>query len=136
VGAARDWVGDIVGTFVGEEVVAAAASVGDILRESAGLAVGKKVEALVGVGPAIAFGADVGVGEDIGTTAREYLEAAVGAVGLAVDKVRASVDNVQDVVGMDVGKAVVGNAIMKKGWPLFCLESLLGLHFYHVNMIF
>jgi len=40
----------------------------------------------------------VDVGEDIGTTAGEYLGAAVGAVGLAVDDVRASVDNIQDVV--------------------------------------
>jgi len=60
------------------------------------------------------------IGEDIGTTAGEYVGAAVGAVGVAVNDVGASVDNVgtvgKGVVGTGVGEAVlVGNVIMKEG---------------------
>jgi len=65
----------------------------------------------------VVFGGDIG--EDIGTTAREYVGAAVGAVGVAVNDIGASVDNVgtavKGVVGMGVGEAVVGNVIMKEG---------------------
>jgi len=127
VGAARDRVGDIVGTSVGEEVVEVATSVGGIVEQSTGLAVGEPVGMLVGVGPAFgvgvepAIGVPVGaeVGEDVGAMVGESVGSAVGAIRLAVYDVGTSADNlgtaVKGAVETDVGEAVVVAIIIKEG---------------------
>ena len=101
VGAARDCIGHIVGTSIGEEVVEAAASIGDVVEQSTVLAVGESVGMLVGVGPVISvdvgpgFGVAVGadIGEDVGAMVGESFGAAVGAIRLAVYDVGTSADN-------------------------------------------
>jgi len=115
------------GTSIGEEVVEAAASIGDIVEQFTVLAVGESVGMLVGAGAAIsvdvgpAFGVAVraDIGEDDGTMVGESFGAAVGALWLAVYVIGASADILgtavkEGVVQTDVGEAVVVNPIIIK----------------------